>query len=78
MEKSKIKHSPFTLWVHGMIVRVEALESIIRKRLEVPDEEIQAELAAAALRNPLPDYPDAAELLNRFLSREDTGKGSGS
>ena len=63
------QHSDFTLWVQGMMIRMEALESIVFSRLKVTEEELQTVLESAAKVYPLPDHPDAHELLNRFVKR---------
>jgi hypothetical protein len=70
-----MQNSDFTLWVQSMVIRMEALESIVFRRLGVAEEEIQSALRTVAQQYPLPDNPDAHELLNRFvrrtMSRED-------
>jgi len=67
MADTKAQHTPMTLWIQSVVVRLEALESIIRKNLAVPDEEIRRALEAVALKYPLPENPDNAGALAEFL-----------
>jgi len=61
------QHTPLTLWIQSAIVRVDALETILRKKKSATETEIQQEMEAALLRHPLSESQNNSEVLKDLL-----------
>lgn len=60
-------HTPLTLWIQSAIVRVDALETILRKKKAATEIEIQREMEAAFLRHPLLESSDNSAVVKDLL-----------
>lgn len=61
------QHTPLTLWIQSAIVRVDALETILRKKKAATETEIQHEMEAALLRHPLAESQDNSKVVKDLL-----------